>query len=58
MKSKKLKLDDLKIKSFVTEIDKTESVKGGANLETIDVTTCTRFSCGIRACTENILNCF
>ncbi|MES2628470.1 MAG: pinensin family lanthipeptide [Bacteroidota bacterium] len=58
MKSNKLKLNDLKVKSFVTEIEKTEEVKGGLVIETIDFTGCTRFSCGIKACTENILNCF
>lgn len=58
MKNKKLQLNDLKIKSFVTEVEKKNEVKGGADLGTIDVTFCTRYSCGIRACTENILHCF
>jgi hypothetical protein len=57
MKNKKLQLNDLKIKSFVTEVDK-KNVKGGADLQTIDLTLCTAASCGIRACTQNILNCF
>ncbi len=59
MKNKKLQLNDLKIKSFVTEVEKTDKIQGGALTPTVvDVTTCTRFSCGIRACTENVLQCF
>lgn len=59
MKQKiKLKLDDLKVKSFVTAVDKTETIKGGADLGTINVTMCTRLSCGIVACTQDVLNCF
>jgi molybdate-binding protein len=57
MKKGKMQLNELKVKSFVTEVDK-KNVKGGADIQTLDLTFCTRASCGIRACTENILHCF
>ena len=50
---KKLKLDDLKVQSFVTEVKKEEEVKGG--IDSLDLQFCTRLSCGIVACTQ--VNC-
>lgn len=57
---KKLELKDLKVQSFVTEIEKEQDVNGGA--QSLDLQFCTRLSCGIVACTDincthNVLDC-
>lgn len=52
---KKLKLNDLKVQSFVTEISKKEdkNILGGAK----SLNQCTQLSCGIVACTRDIIHC-
>jgi len=59
MKKKiKLNLEQVVVKSFITEIEKDErkELKGGA--QSLDPGMCTHLSCGIVACTRDILNCF
>lgn len=52
MKNKKLKLEDLKVNSFVTDVQK-DKVKGGADLDSIICLTGVYPTLPVQACTED-----